>query len=134
MKIDQQKYQTYFNSHVKIDDNGCHRWVAGKNNIGYGMFRYDGKMRTVHRLMMEWEGHNIVGKVVYHSCDNYDCVNPDHLNVGTIKEKNQLMSEKGRSGIFWSDPKYYQTCQHCGYHGSPAVVAHYHNEKCAQKP
>ena len=132
----EEQYKTYFYSHVTpaTDGSGCELWTASKNNIGYGMFRYDGKMRTVHRLRMEWEGHNIEGKLVYHDCDNYHCVNPDHLNVGTNKQKTDVMTSKGRSGTAWSLKSMYQTCKYCGYHGSPAVVGRRHNEFCKQKP
>jgi hypothetical protein len=131
----EQQYKTYYYSHVKHDPTtGCDLWTASKNNIGYGFFRYDGKMRTVHRLRMEWEGYNIEGKVVYHDCDNYHCVNPNHLNVGTNQQKTDVMTSKGRIGTNWRDKNKYQTCIHCGYHGSPAVVGRRHNDKCKHKP
>ena len=131
----EEQYKIYFDSHVKHDSiTGCDLWTAATNNIGYGMFRYDGKMRTVHRLRMEWEGYDIEGKVVFHDCDNYHCVNPYHLNVGTLKEKSQIMVDKGRSGTNWSDKSKYKTCKQCGYHGSPAVVGRRHNDKCKHKP
>ena len=131
----EQQYKSYFFSHVKEDiATGCELWTAATNNIGYGMFRYSTGMRTVHRLRMEWEGHNIEGKVVYHDCDNYNCVNPAHLHVGTAQQKADVMTSKGRAGTAWSDKRLYQTCIHCGYHGSPAVVGRRHNDKCKHKP
>jgi hypothetical protein len=132
----EEYYKALFASHVVEAEDGsdCHLWTGGKNNIGYGLWRYDGKMRTVHRVMAKWEGHNIDGKVVYHSCDNYNCVNPLHLSVGSRTDKAQVMVAKGRAGTFWKDAKYQQTCEHCGYVGSPAVVAHRHNDRCEFKP
>lgn len=130
----EQQYQAYFHSHIKEDDSGCYLWQAAKNNIGFGMFRYHDKMQTTHRVAMQIEGHDIRGKIVYHTCDNYHCVNPAHLKVGTRKDKAQEVSRKGRAGTHWTDPKYFKTCVHCGYYGTPAVVHRLHNDKCKSKP
>jgi len=130
----EEQYKSYFFSHVEENSTGCELWTAATNNIGYGLFRYNGGMRTVHRLRMQWEGHDITGKVVYHDCDNYNCVNPNHLNVGTHQQKADVMTGKGRAGTAWSDKALYQTCKHCGYHGSPAVIGRRHNDKCKHKP
>ena len=123
-----------FMSHIEKQSDGCWIWTAAKNNIGYGMFRYDGKMRTAHRCIMHMEGHEIEGKTVYHTCSNYDCVNPEHLRVGTKKDKVNYMVDKGMAGLVWKDPKYHKTCPHCGYHGSPAVIGQFHNDRCKKKP
>lgn len=135
MTKDENYYKELFASHVNITTDGtdCHLWIAAKNNIGYGLWRYDGKMRTVHRIMAKWEGYNIDGLVVYHSCDNYNCVNPQHLNVGTRWDKSQVMASKGRAGNAWRDIKYHTTCIHCGYTGSPAVIGRRHNDRCEFK-
>lgn len=129
-----EQYKVYFNSHISIDDDGCHRWIAAKNNTGYGLFRYNGKMCSAHRVMMEWEGHDIEGKQVYHTCDSYNCCNPAHLKVGTVLEKAQSIVDKGHSGIYWKDPKYHRQCIHCSYFGSPAVLSHFHDSRCKHKP
>jgi hypothetical protein len=129
-----EDHRADFNSHVRVDDDGCWRWTAGKQNIGYGMFRMQGKMRTSHRCMMMLEGHDIEDKIVYHTCDSYDCVNPDHLKVGVNQDKVAVMTSKKRAGTYWSDPKNYKTCAHCGYTGSPAPIAQYHNDNCKHKP
>ncbi|CAB4153379.1 hypothetical protein UFOVP623_11 [uncultured Caudovirales phage] len=129
-----QQYKNYYFSHVKPDVNDCHLWTASKNNVGYGMFRYDGKMRTVHRLMMEWEGYDIENKIVYHTCHNYHCVNPAHLRVGNLIDKTQMMLSKGNISGVLTDPKYFRTCNHCGYHGPQTVTSHWHNDKCKHKP
>lgn len=131
---DHKFYETLFNSHVKLDDSGCHLWTAAKNNIGYGMFRYKHGMATSHRVIMDLLGYDIVNKIVYHTCDNYNCVNPDHLRIGTRFDKAQMMASKGHAGKHWKDPKYFKTCPHCNFHGSPAVIGHFHNDKCKNKP
>ena len=134
-KPTKEQFKGYYKSHVQDDtQSDCHLWTAARNNIGYGMFRYNGKMCTAHRVMMEWEGHNIKGKIVYHTCDNYHCVNPAHLRVGTIKDKAEMMTSKGRSGRACKDKTLYRTCIYCGFFGSAPVIGHSHNEQCKHKP
>lgn len=129
-----EEFRTLFNNHVKEDNSGCYLWTAAKNNIGYGMFRYINGMATAHRTIMDMDGHDIKGKVVYHVCDNYHCVNPNHLRIGTLKDKGAVVSSKGRGGATCKDPAYFKTCPHCGYHGNQAVLGHFHNDQCKQKP
>jgi len=128
------EYRSFFNSHVKEDDSGCYLWTASKNNIGFGFFRYHNKMQTAHRVSLKLEGFNVDGKVVYHTCDNYHCVNPDHLRVGTLKDKGAVVASKGRAGTICTNPSFFDTCIHCGYHGNKAVLGHVHGDKCKQKP
>jgi len=130
----EEHYKGLFIKHVDVDPSGCHLWVGGKNNIGYGLFKHHAKMRTVHRLIMEWEGHDIIDKVVYHSCDNYNCVNPQHLHVGTNLEKAQVMTNKGRAGTAFTQSSYHSKCTYCNTIGNPALMARLHNERCKQKP
>jgi len=37
------------------------------------------------------------GKVIMHSCDNPNCINPDHLNIGTQIDNIRDRVKKGRS-------------------------------------
>ena len=129
-----QTYKSYFEGHTKFTDDGCQRWTGGKNNLGYGLFRFDGKMRTVHRLRMYWEGYDINDKVVYHICDNYDCVNVEHLRVGTRYDKAQIMAGKGRAGTTCKDMSKFVKCKYCGTIASPPVIGKTHNDKCVHKP
>lgn len=130
-----EQYQSYFDSHVKVDETtGCYLWQAAKNNIGYGMFRYKHGMATAHRTQMDMLGHDIKGKIVYHTCDNYDCVNPAHLKIGTLKDKSQITANKGRAGTIFTDPKYLKRCPHCGKSANPAVYGHSHGDRCKRKP
>ena len=132
--VDINTAKAYYFSHVEVQDDGCHLWEGGKNNVGYGLWRYDGKMRTVHRIMAKWEGHDIEGKIVYHTCDHYNCVNPEHLRVGNYFDKAKIMTDKGRSGSALKYPNTFKTCVHCGHTNSRPVIAQYHNDKCKHKP
>lgn len=129
-----QEYQQRIESHYEIDESGCYLWTAAKNNIGFGFFRYKGKMVTAHRAVMDLEGHDIENKTVYHTCDNYNCVNPEHLRVGSMLDKSKVMTDKGRSGRAYTDPTLFKTCKHCGFVCNAAVIGKLHNKRCKYKP
>ena len=39
---------------------------------------------------------DIEGLVVRHKCDNRTCINPDHLDLGTVQDNVQDMLDRGR--------------------------------------
>lgn len=70
---------------IAEDPSGCHMWVGSKSSLGYGRFSVAGKQQYAHRLAWEIKtGVRIPpGLVVYQTCKNRACVNPDHLRIGT---------------------------------------------------
>lgn len=89
------------NSYIKDQDTGCWVW-QGRSRSGssrmYGRIKVDGKNIAAHRF--SWEIHSgskiPEGCIIMHSCDNPECVNPQHLSVGTHKENMNDMILKGR--------------------------------------
>lgn len=80
---------------------GCILWRGTLTYNGYGQDAYRGKTRSLHRQM-----YKVVKCVeltsrqyVCHHCDNRNCVNVEHLWLGTAKENQQDMSRKGRAGF-----------------------------------
>lgn len=69
-------------------------------NRGYGRFRYKGRMVLAHRLEYckanNLDLQDIEGSVVRHKCDNPQCINPEHLELGTQADNIRDMNERGR--------------------------------------
>ena len=65
----------------EVDTNGCHLWIRAKNNRGYGVVWYDGKLRLAHRVswLLEHGRWPADGLVVDHACNIKACVNVAHL-------------------------------------------------------
>ena len=65
----------------------CWNWTGALNTDGYGQIKIKQKYYQVHRLSYEnSKGKIPVGLQIDHLCRNRKCVNPDHLEVVTIKE------------------------------------------------
>jgi hypothetical protein len=82
--------------------SGCFLWIgAQKNSRGYGNFNFNGKIISAHRVSwMIYKGGIPDAKHVLHKCDNPNCVNPEHLFLGTHSENMNDMKQKGRQRFF----------------------------------
>lgn len=74
----------------KVGD--CWIWTGSRKN-SYGQFQNDYAHRVSYRNFI---GPIPVDTLVLHKCDNYLCVNPDHLFLGTHKDNMQDALAKGR--------------------------------------
>ena len=84
-------------SKVRVDENGCWRWQAAIHRTGYGHFKLDGRMLQAHRAAyVLLVGEIPEGTFVCHRCDVRDCVNPDHLFIGSHLDNMRDMTFKGR--------------------------------------
>jgi len=80
--------------------DGC--WLF--KGSGYPRFRANGKTIKAHRFSyIAHFGSIPEGMLVCHKCDVRNCVNPEHLFIGTYDDNNKDRSKKGRTGRLLGD-------------------------------
>jgi hypothetical protein len=85
----------------KVDKtDGCWFWTGATHEDGYGCFHVNGKAYKAHRYswFLKWNEHPAM--FVLHKCDNRNCVNPEHLFLGTNLDNVRDMIQKGRNRDF----------------------------------
>jgi hypothetical protein len=93
----QEKKQRFIdrikNAEYIIDNNGCWNIQAKQDLNGYYLIGGYSAHREFYKY---YKGEIPKGKIIRHSCDNPQCVNPDHLIIGTKKDNTQDMIERDR--------------------------------------
>ena len=79
-------------------NTSCWLWFGSHTKRGYGTTSL-GRRRYVyaHRLMFELFVGPPGDEFVLHRCDTPECVNPDHLFLGTLFDNMQDAARKGRT-------------------------------------
>ena len=91
----------------KVDKSGgpkaCWLWTGTKLSPTdpkrfYGQIWHDGRLRRATHIALELHTGEPFPKGMFacHKCDNPQCVNPDHLFIGTPKDNAVDSSKKGR--------------------------------------
>lgn len=77
---------------------GCWIWEQKKRINGYGCISVNNKTYFAHRISaVVFKNFDINSNLfVLHKCDNHECINPEHLFIGTQKDNIQDMIQKGR--------------------------------------
>ena len=75
----------------------CWEWQHYLDKDGYGIKKV-GKAQRAHRLSFSAANPtvDITGKVLRHKCDNRACINPAHLEPGTMFENGVDMAVRCR--------------------------------------
>jgi len=88
--------------------DSCWNWTGAINELGYGRFRWGGRVSVAHRFAYEMVNPPISkGKEVDHICHNRACVNPAHLRLVTRKQNMenragaQSNGSSGFRGVRW---------------------------------
>lgn len=82
-----------------VDFSGeCWLWTGYTSVTGYGEISSNGKKVRTHRFAWECvHGKIHDGLHVLHKCDIRNCVNPDHLSLGTHQQNMLDRLERGRN-------------------------------------
>ena len=101
MALRKEPRQRIFDN-MTIDDNGCWLMNARKSKGGYAETTWKEnnvrKRMSAHRYSYQaFNGEIPQGLDVCHTCDVKNCVNPEHLWVGTHQDNMSDMVKKGRA-------------------------------------
>ena len=97
MQLSSKQKERYWSRVDKNTSTECWHWTGTKDNRNYGVFYVNPKIVKAHRLALILDGTDVPSsKCVMHKCDNPQCVNPNHLSVGTLADNNQDKQNKMR--------------------------------------
>jgi hypothetical protein len=101
MSLPEGVFSRFNSKWVRNEDTGCHEWkgaIRGSSN--YGAIKIGGKPHYAHRVAWELEHGEIPkGMNVLHTCDNPNCVNPDHLELGNQSKNMRDMHKRFRAAF-----------------------------------
>src|SRR4051812_8680997 len=84
-----------------VSDSANHRlWTGAITAAGYGALSVNGRVLYVHRLAAHlYLAFDLASPMyVLHACDVPNCINPDHLFIGTHADNMQDAAAKKRMG------------------------------------
>lgn len=86
--------------------DACWPYMGSRNASGYGIFSYNRKNLAAHRIAyaLSHGGVTPADLIVRHRCDNPPCVNPAHLELGTIADNLRDWRERGDGPPGTRDP------------------------------
>lgn len=79
-------------------DSACWDWTGPRTRSGHGTMTAAGRRNVgAHRFSyLLHVGPIPDGMLVLHTCHRPECVNPGHLFLGTLADKDQAMTDRGR--------------------------------------
>lgn len=95
-----RRQDNFFKKVFPEPNTGCWIWAGRINKKGYGLgfFNIEGRITLLAHRFSYYIHNNFLDKnlLVCHKCDVPQCVNPDHLFLGTAYENNIDRDRKGR--------------------------------------
>lgn len=84
--------------YYSVDENGCHNCVSHKAEpAGYFQITRNGIRMRMHRyIYLIINGQIPEDKLVRHKCNNPNCINPEHLEIGTQKDNMEDMKRSNK--------------------------------------
>jgi hypothetical protein len=69
----------------------CILWPGAVDKDGYGRVKLGGRMQRAHRVALAKKlGRELTPReLALHTCHHRHCVNPEHLEAGSITENNR---------------------------------------------
>lgn len=98
MALDTRPLRIRLAEHTRVDEEtGCHLWEGYRVADGYGQLKVRGVAQRVHRIAWTLRHGPIAPELcVCHRCDTPNCINVDHLFLGTNAENQADKVRKGR--------------------------------------
>lgn len=86
-----EKIKARLLSRIKENTFGCWEFQGYKSPLGYGKLSYNGYSQYAHRVSYQiFNKKQIPNNIsVIHICKNKDCINPDHLYLGTQRDSRR---------------------------------------------
>ena len=96
MKLDPKAHRRFMDSFESSDADSCWEWTGTKNNAGYPLFSYHGRMVSATKTAYTLYYNQDIPQnwVVTHTCGKVDCMNPNHLYITSRSDmtKEQYLS------------------------------------------
>jgi len=89
-------YVQVFTSKVNKLETGCWEWKNCVDDIGYGTLTLKNRSFKAHHLSYLLFNGDINTSFVLHTCDKRNCVNPQHLFLGSQLDNMKDCAQKGR--------------------------------------
>ena len=93
-----ERVRARFWKRVQKSEDSCWNYISKSNKKSHIFFITSNHSRSEYyatRIAKYISGCDVAGKIVYRTCMTHNCVNPDHLAVGTHRDVIECSMAKG---------------------------------------